>query len=81
MNQPNQNRILSPRELQITALIAEERTDDEIACQLGIQAKTVRNINMNSRKKLKVVSRVGMALWYVRNYGFPATAIAETNQA
>jgi DNA-binding CsgD family transcriptional regulator len=66
---PNLN--LTPRQLEITALVAEEMTDEEIAYRLGVHVKTIRSINMTSRRKLNVASRVGMALWYARNYGFP----------
>lgn len=66
--QPQQPMIepLSPRALEVVALIASDLSDSEIANELGIKVGTVRCISYIARLKLNVRGRVGLALWYDR---------------
>lgn len=69
MSQPQtSNQTLSPRALEIAALIADDLSDKEIANQLAIKVGTVRSITYTARLKLNVRGRVGLALWYDRQF-------------
>lgn len=61
---------LTDRELQVLLLIAEEKTDRQIACALGIGERTIRAHVSRIILKLGVCSRVGAAVvvteWKVR---------------
>jgi DNA-binding CsgD family transcriptional regulator len=65
---PLTKKKLSPRELQITSLVAQDKSDKEIACILGIKIGTVKAISGNARLKLDVRGRVGLAVWYAENH-------------
>jgi two-component system NarL family response regulator len=54
---PEQTLPLSDRQLQILALVAEGRTDNEIALQLYISVKTVTWHVSNARTRLQARSR------------------------
>lgn len=49
--------ILSPQERRILALIAEGKTNKEVALQMGLSDKTVKNYLSNALDKLKVSRR------------------------
>lgn len=53
---------LTPREDEILALVAEGRTNKEIARNLGISEKTVKHYMTNIMEKLQVRNRVEAAL-------------------
>jgi DNA-binding CsgD family transcriptional regulator len=61
---------LSPREQEVLLLVAEDKTDREIARALGIRERTVRAHVSNIILKLGVASRVGAAVaftkWIIR---------------
>ncbi|MDO8188638.1 response regulator transcription factor [Conexibacter sp. JD483] len=57
---------LTPREREIVALIAQARTNDEIASALGISAKTVGRHRANILDKLGVHDRVQLTRYAVR---------------
>lgn len=58
---------LSPREKQIAALLLQEKGNKEIANELGLTPGTVRDYLHHLIGKLKVCSRVGVALWAIKN--------------
>lgn len=57
----------TPRELEVARLIAREYTDKAIARELHISASTIYNHMQSVRTKLGVCSRIGVAIWIVRN--------------
>lgn len=57
---------LTPREREIVALIAQARTNDEIADALGISAKTVGRHRANILDKLGMHDRVQLTRYAVR---------------
>lgn len=58
--------ILSPQERKVLALIAEGRTNKEVASQLGLAEKTVKNYLSNVFEKLHVSRRSQAAAMFVR---------------
>jgi DNA-binding NarL/FixJ family response regulator len=57
--------VLTPRELDVVALIGEGRANKEIARQLGISERTTRTHVSNVLRKLGLTSRTQLALWAV----------------
>ncbi|MDL1896498.1 response regulator transcription factor [Anaerolineae bacterium CFX7] len=58
---------LTPREIEILRLIARNKHDKEIACELCISVNTVRNHIQNILRKLEVNDRAA-AVWRARHY-------------
>ncbi len=58
---------LSPRELEIIALVAKGHTNLEIASTLTVSENTVRFHLKNIFEKLSVANRTEAAAWYLRN--------------
>lgn len=56
---------LTPRELDVVALVGEGRANKEIALQLGIGERTARTHVSNVLHKLGLTSRTQLALWAV----------------
>ena len=52
-------KILTKREQEIFDLLAKNKTTNEIAIELGISQKTVRNHISNAMQKLGVKGRAG----------------------
>jgi len=63
---------LTPRELDLIELIAQGRDNAQIAAQLGVSAKTVRNHITSIFSKLEVENRA-QAIVLARNAGFGTT--------
>lgn len=57
---------LTPREREIVALIAQARTNDEIAAELGISPKTVGRHRANVLDKLGMHDRVQLTRYAIR---------------
>jgi DNA-binding CsgD family transcriptional regulator len=51
--------LLSSRELEICALVADGLSSKEIACRLGLAAATVERHRHNARRKLGLPARQG----------------------
>lgn len=60
-------RDLSERETEVLALIAEGKTNEEIAANLILSEKTVANHVSSILSKLGVANRIGAATYAVRN--------------
>jgi two-component system, NarL family, response regulator DevR len=61
-------RDFSERELDVLALIAEGKTNEEIATALTLSEKTVANHVSNILAKIGVANRIGAATFAVRNH-------------
>ncbi len=57
MKVPTLGSALSPREAQILPLIADGRTDDEVAAQLGVAVATVKTLVKRLFRRLGARSR------------------------
>lgn len=57
--------VLSDRELEVLSVVAEDKTDREIAGRLAISERTVRAHVSRIIRKLGVASRVGAAVAFV----------------
>lgn len=58
---------LSPQELRVIALVAEGKTNKEIAAELGLSDKTVKNYLSNLMDKLNFNRRSQAAAFYARS--------------
>lgn len=67
---------LTPREVEVLALIATGMTNAEIAQHLFISPHTVKNHVTNIYKKLKVEDRTQIALWAIAS-GLAGEALPE----
>ena len=57
--------LLSPQEQHVLALVAEGKTNKEIAAALGLSYKTVKNYLSNVFQKLQVSHRSQAAAFFV----------------
>jgi len=64
--QEAQTSNLTPREMEVLALVVEGKTNQEIGLALGISEKTVEKHLVNVFAKLDVSSRVEAAVYAVR---------------
>ena len=55
---------LSPRELEVAALVADGRTNKEIATALYLSERTAQNHVQHILTKLGVANRTQIAAWY-----------------
>lgn len=62
---------LSPQERKVLALVAEGKTNKEIANALALSEKTVGNYLSNIFQKLQVTRRAQAAVYYTKR--FPQT--------
>lgn len=60
-------KILSPREMEVLALISESMTNEEIAQKLFLSVKTVKTHMRNIFAKANIRNRVEAALMYTRH--------------
>lgn len=58
---------LSPQEQLVMPLLAQGRTNKEIATQLGLSDKTIKNYLANIYDKLGVNRRTEAVAWYMKN--------------
>lgn len=65
----NKLAILSLQERRVLALVAEGKTNKEIAEQMGLSDKTVKNYLSNVFEKLKINRRSQAAVMYLENRG------------
>lgn len=69
MNKPNeykQNKILTKREKEVFEILVQDKTTKEIAAQLYISEKTVRNHISNAIQKLGVKGRSQAVIELIR---------------
>lgn len=59
--------LLSAQERRVLALVAEGKTNKEIATQLGLSDKTVKNYLSNAFEKLQITRRSQAAVLYAEN--------------
>jgi DNA-binding NarL/FixJ family response regulator len=64
-------KILSPREMEVLALISESMTNEEIAQKLFLSVKTVKTHMRNIFAKANIRNRVEAALMYTRYAQIP----------
>jgi two-component system, NarL family, response regulator DevR len=62
------SEMLSPQEQRVLALVAEGKTNKEIAAALGLSDKTVKNYLSNIFHKLQVSRRSQAAALFVQNF-------------
>lgn len=67
----NKLAILSAQERRVLALVAEGKTNKEIAEQMGLSDKTVKNYLSNVFEKLKINRRSQAAVMYLEHRGKP----------
>ncbi len=60
---------LSPQEQRVIALIAEGRTNKEVAAEMGLAEKTVKNYLSTVFEKLHVTRRAQAAAYYTQSMG------------
>ncbi len=65
---------LSPQERAILPLLAEGKTNKEIAAQLGLSDKTVKNYLANIFEKLHVKRRTEAVAWFIKETRAPTAA-------
>lgn len=70
-SEQNKLAILSAQERRVLALVAEGKTNKEIAEQMGLSDKTVKNYLSNVFEKLKINRRSQAAVMYLENRGKP----------
>ena len=62
---------LSPQEQRVLALIADGRTNKEVANEMGLAEKTVKNYLSTIFEKLHVTRRSQAAVYYTKSIGQP----------
>lgn len=64
---PSPSIHLTPRELEVLALIVEGQENREIGASLGLSIETVKEHVRHVLRKLDVKNRTQAAVWAVRN--------------
>ena len=57
---------LSPRELEIVRLVAQGKTNKEIALEMTVAPSTVKDYLANACHKVGVTNRTALTAWWVR---------------
>ncbi len=57
---------LSPREREVVRLVAQGKTNKEIATCTGLAESTVKDYVANACHKVGVDNRTALAMWWVR---------------
>jgi DNA-binding NarL/FixJ family response regulator len=65
---PEQSSVLSAREREIVSLVAEGKSNKEIAATLNISVKTVETHRSNLMRKLRITSIAELVRYAVRNH-------------
>ena len=68
---------LSERQMQVLALVADGRTDNEIAIQLGLSAKTISSYVAHIRHRFEAQSRAQAVALAIRQGLLPAQDVPE----
>ncbi len=68
MDANGQNITLSPQEHRILPLVADGKTNKEIAVALGLSDKTIKSYLSNIFEKLQVTSRAQAAVMFVKHH-------------
>lgn len=55
---------LSPRECEVVRLVAEGKTNAEIALKTGLAPSTVKDYVANACRKAGVTNRVALGVWW-----------------
>jgi len=63
---PENSKKLTKRELQVAQLVAQGLKYKEIASSLGLGYETVKTYATRVRRKLGVNSKVGIAMWAMK---------------
>lgn len=69
-HQPDESTQLSPQERRVLALVAEGKTNKEIAAALGLSDKTVKNYLSHVFQKLNLSRRAEAAAYFARRRSF-----------
>jgi len=57
---------LSPREREVVALVAQGKTNAQIALATGLSPATVKDYVANACHKLGLEGRTALAVWYTK---------------
>ena len=68
---------LSERQMQVLTLVADGRTDNEIAIQLGLSAKTISSYVAHIRHRFEAQSRAQAVALAIRQGLLPAQDVPE----
>jgi DNA-binding NarL/FixJ family response regulator len=68
MDANGQNVMLSPQERRILPLVADGKTNKEIAAALGLSDKTIKSYLSNIFEKLQVTSRTQAAAMFIKQH-------------
>lgn len=68
MDANGQNAMLSPQERRILPLVADGKTNKEIAVALGLSDKTIKSYLSNIFEKLQVTSRTQAAAMFIKQH-------------
>lgn len=58
---------LSPREREVVEMVAQGKTNAQIALQTGLSPNTVKDYIASPCRRLGLEGRVALAVWWVRS--------------
>jgi len=58
---------LSPREREVVEMVAQGKTNAQIALQTGLSPNTVKDYIASACRRLGLEGRVALAVWWVRS--------------